>query len=58
SGDISDQARTNRKILFHCMEEAGFVNYPFEWWHWSFGDKYWAAVKGAPHAIYGAINRN
>jgi hypothetical protein len=25
---------------------AGFVNYPPEWWHWSFGDKYWAYMTG------------
>jgi len=29
------------------------VNYPTEWWHWSYGDRYWAFVTGAPHALYG-----
>jgi D-alanyl-D-alanine dipeptidase len=27
---------------------AGFVNYPPEWWHWSYGDKYWAFISGRP----------
>ncbi|TCS35199.1 M15 family metallopeptidase [Reinekea marinisedimentorum] len=58
STDISREAQKNRQVLFNCMRMAGFVNYPFEWWHWSYGDKYWAAVTGASNAIYGAIGRN
>jgi hypothetical protein len=23
-----------------------------EWWHWSYGDRYWAVVTGAPAALY------
>jgi D-alanyl-D-alanine dipeptidase len=37
------------------MTGAGFVNYPSEWWHWSYGDRYWAVVTGEPHAIYGPV---
>lgn len=48
----------HRKMLFDCMQKAGFINYPFEWWHWSYGDKYWAASTGAKHAIYSAIDMN
>ena len=55
SKDVSNVALSNREVLFSCMEAVGFVNYPYEWWHWSFGDKYWAAVIDAPNAIYGAI---
>ncbi len=36
------------------MHAAGFVNYPTEWWHWSYGDRYWALLTGSPHAVYGA----
>jgi zinc D-Ala-D-Ala dipeptidase len=32
------------------------VNYPTEWWHWSYGDSYWALTTGAPAAIYGPID--
>ncbi len=52
--NITSVAKKNRQELFKSMENSGFVNYPYEWWHWSYGDKYWAAVVGAPHAIYGA----
>ena len=30
-----------------CSAGAGLVNYPTEWWHWSYGDRYWALVTGA-----------
>jgi D-alanyl-D-alanine dipeptidase len=29
------------------------VNYPTEWWHWSFGDRYWAYATGAGRSHYG-----
>jgi len=32
--DISDEAKANRAVLKHGMEEAGFVNYRMEWWHY------------------------
>jgi len=35
------------------MAAAGFVNYPSEWWHWSYGDRYWAFTTGPSHARYG-----
>lgn len=51
--DISADARANRQILAEVLGGAGFVNYPTEWWHWSFGDRYWALLADAPAAIYG-----
>lgn len=38
---ISAEARRNREMLGAALTAAGFVNYPTEWWHWSFGDRYW-----------------
>ncbi len=58
SSKISAVAVRNRQLLFGYMEQSGFVNYPYEWWHWSYGDKYWAAIKKRPNAIYGAVHRN
>ena len=48
--------KNNRRLLIDIMTQAGFVNYPYEWWHWSYGDKYWAHVTGKPYAIYGSIS--
>ncbi|NEA34937.1 M15 family metallopeptidase [Streptomyces sp. SID13031] len=51
--NISREARTNRELLADVLSSAGLVNYPTEWWHWSFGDRYWAFVEEREHAIYG-----
>ena len=50
---LGTAARDNRAILGTALGAAGFVNYPTEWWHWSFGDRYWAMMTEAPTAIYG-----
>jgi zinc D-Ala-D-Ala dipeptidase len=51
--DVPDAARGARAALGEAMRRAGFVNYPTEWWHWSYGDRYWAMTTGASHARYG-----
>ncbi len=53
SPDVDPAARGNRRVLVAALSAVGLVNYPTEWWHWSFGDRYWAAVTGAPAACYG-----
>ncbi|WP_232835996.1 M15 family metallopeptidase [Actinocorallia populi] len=50
---LSAEARANRKVLSTALREAGLVNYPTEWWHWSYGDRYWALATGSPAALYG-----
>jgi D-alanyl-D-alanine dipeptidase len=52
-GAVSAEARANRTVLANALGEVGLVNYPTEWWHWSYGDRYWAMTTGAPAAIYG-----
>ena len=44
--DESSPVRQNRRILYNAMTEAGFTNYPPEWWHYDFGDLFWAAGVG------------
>ncbi|GAA3705244.1 M15 family metallopeptidase [Nonomuraea antimicrobica] len=53
--NISDDARANRKLLAAALEPAGLVNYPTEWWHWSYGDRYWAMSTQAEHALFGPV---
>jgi D-alanyl-D-alanine dipeptidase len=50
---LSARARRNRDLLARAMGRAGFINYPTEWWHWSYGDRYWALITKADSAIYG-----
>ncbi|MER5457958.1 M15 family metallopeptidase [Micromonospora sp. NPDC002389] len=52
---IGEAARRNRRILVDALTGAGMVNYPTEWWHWSYGDRYWALLTGAPHTCYGPV---
>ena len=52
---IDPEARHNRDLLAWALGGAGLVNYATEWWHWSFGDRYWAYRTGAAHACYGPV---
>lgn len=58
SENTTIEQRKNRLILFEAAAIAGFVNYGFEWWHYSYGDKAWGYVK-KQNAIYGlAVDKN
>lgn len=46
--------RNNRRLLNHVMSQAGFINYPEEWWHFDYGNQFWAKLAGQK-AIYGAV---
>jgi D-alanyl-D-alanine dipeptidase len=54
---LSATAKANRLLLAQAMQAEGFVNYAREWWHYSYGDRYWAWLTGRPHAIYGPMDR-
>jgi len=47
-----EEARDNRRLLYWLMRGAGFANYANEWWHYSYGDRAWAASAGEA-AAYG-----
>ncbi|MFD7341113.1 M15 family metallopeptidase [Streptomyces violascens] len=53
AASISPQARTNRALLADVLSTAGLINYGTEWWHWSYGDRYWALMTGQSAALYG-----
>lgn len=52
---LSPQAAEHRTILVDAMHSAGFVNYPTEWWHFSYGDRYWALITKRSAALYGPV---
>ena len=54
---ISREARVNRDLLARVLCREGLVNYPTEWWHYSYGDRYWALAAGAGAALYGPVFR-
>jgi D-alanyl-D-alanine dipeptidase len=55
AGNVAAEARANRMLLGRVLGGAGLVNYPTEWWHWSYGDRYWALMTGAPAALHGPV---
>lgn len=54
--DATAPEREGRRILADAMVRAGFAPYASEWWHWSFGDQFWAATYAQPHALYDTVD--
>ena len=54
---IADAARNHRREITDLMRRHGFVEYPWEFWHYSSGDAYdqFLSNSGKP-AIYGAVH--
>lgn len=46
--------RDNRRLLYKIMTEAGFTNLPSEWWHYDYGDRFWAYYNNCS-AIYEGV---
>lgn len=55
SRTISADAQHYRAIMNKALLTTGFINYPTEYWHWSYGDRYWAYQTEHPQAIYGSV---
>ena len=51
---LDEKARSNRRMLYNVMTKAGFSNLPTEWWHYDYGNAYWAFSTGCK-AIYKGI---
>ena len=47
--------RENRELLRAVLLQSGFTPFDGEWWHFSYGDREWAAYYGNPNAIYDQI---
>ncbi|MGW0605876.1 M15 family metallopeptidase [Streptomyces sp. NPDC002640] len=56
AANIAPAARAMRDLLATVLNESGLRNYPTEWWHWSYGDRYWALRTGQHAALYGPID--
>lgn len=57
---LSQTVHRNRSLLRQCMSSAGFQQHPNEWWHFSYGDQFWAwltyqATGRRPAARYGRV---
>ncbi|MEV6874534.1 hypothetical protein [Amycolatopsis sp. NPDC051128] len=45
------------RLLTSALGAVGLANYPARWWHWSYGDRFWAHATQMPHARYGPVHR-
>jgi len=55
SSKISKTAQKNRSIMSNALQNAGFINYVREYWHWSYGDRYWTLHSKNPFALYNTV---
>lgn len=53
---ISPAQRANRQILHNAMIGQGFAPFYGEWWHFSYGDREWAAFYDKKAALYGPLD--
>ena len=49
--------RDNRRLLCRAMTAAGFTNLPSEWWHFDFGDRFWAFYNHQPAFFQGIFEQ-
>lgn len=50
---LDAEIATNRKLLREAMLFEGFSYYKDEWWHFDYGNQFWAFQTNRPFAIYG-----
>jgi D-alanyl-D-alanine dipeptidase len=55
AGSIPLPQKRTSKLLISALAAAGLVNHPARWWHWSYGDRFWAHTSRTPHARYGPV---
>lgn len=49
--------RNNRRMLYHAMTKVRFTNLPSEWWHFDYGDRFWAYYKNQPAMYRGVFTK-
>jgi D-alanyl-D-alanine dipeptidase len=53
SESLTKEQIKNRDLLHNLMVSENFAPFYGEWWHFSYGDREWAAFYGNESAIYG-----
>lgn len=56
SNQVPAAAQINRQMLHDLMVAAGFAPFYGEWWHFSYGDREWAAFYHKNQSLYSTIN--
>ena len=50
--NLSAEILKNRRMLREAMEAVGFASIPNEWWHFSYGEFWWAARTDRKRTLY------
>lgn len=58
TNNINIDAKKNRRMLYNTMIKFGFTNLPSEWWHYDFGDGFWAFYNNTFPLYSGIFNNN
>lgn len=53
--NLTSEQQKNRIFLTELMIANGFANLASEWWHYSYGDQYWALFYDQEEALFNAI---
>jgi len=56
AGGLNTQQTAHRLLLHDVMVAEEFAPFYGEWWHFSYGDREWAAFYNKKMALYGAID--
>jgi len=51
------EIKNNRRLLYNAMIKAGFSNLPSEWWHYDYGDVFWAYFVNNEAKYKGVFNK-
>jgi D-alanyl-D-alanine dipeptidase len=52
---LTEKQKENRHLLLTAASIAGLMNYPYEWWHFSYGDKYYAYCTEEEYAFFKSV---
>lgn len=53
---LAKDIQRNRQIMSRALGGVGLVQAPHEFWHWSYGDLWWAKKLAKKSTIYGPID--
>lgn len=48
--------RNNRRLIYNLLTNFGFANYPEEWWHYDYGNQFWAKITNSRAFYNGILN--
>ena len=54
---LTFQQYKNRYLLKNTLAKVGLVNYPLEWWHFSFGEQEWGALTSQKKTYFAPLKK-